>query len=112
MDYFTSRVETAILEDMSTQSVHSALVEIMMKQGWRTKRISLDPGSSLVPAIVKTCNKIQEISEEEDVQENPEEIDEEVAVTLSVGTHRAMPEAQINFDQKSRSRAKPTKQIQ
>ena len=88
LDYFTSRVETAILEDMSTQSVHSALVEIMMKQGWRTKKISLDPGSSLVPAIVKTGKEIQEIAEEEDVQENPEEIDEEVAVTLVTGLRK------------------------
>ena len=88
LDYFTSRVETAILEDMSTESVTSALHEILSTQGWRTKRISLDPGSSLVPAIVKTSKEIQEIAEEEDVQENPEEIDEEVAVTLVTGLRK------------------------
>ena len=71
MDYFTTRVETAILKDMSTESVTSALHEIWSTQGWRSKKISLDSGSSLVPAIVNTNKEIQEIAEEEeDVQEN------------------------------------------
>ena len=82
LDYITSRVETAILGDMSTESVTSALHEILSTQGWRTKRISLDSGSSLVPAIVKTSKEIQEIAEEEGVQETQEEVDEEGAVTL------------------------------
>ena len=71
MDYFTSRVETAKLKDMSTESVTSALHEILSTQEWRSKKISLDPGTSLVPAILKTNKEKQEIAEEEeDVQEN------------------------------------------
>ena len=85
LDYFTSRVETAILEDMSTGSVTSALHEILSTQGWHTKRISIDPGSSLVPAIVKTSKEIQE---EKDVQIKPEEVDEEVTVTLVTGLRK------------------------
>ena len=86
LEYFTSRVESAILEDMSTESVTSAFHEILSTQGWRNKRISLDLGSSLVPAIVKTSKEIQEIAdEEEDVQENTEELDKEVEVTLVIG---------------------------
>ena len=67
---------------MSTESVTSALHEILSTQGWRTKRISFDPGSSLVPAMVKTSKEIQEIAEEEDVQDTQEEVDEELTVTL------------------------------
>ena len=60
--------------------------EILSTQGWRTKRISIDPGSSLVPAIVKTSKEIQQIAEEkEDVQEKTEEVDENVAVALVTG---------------------------
>ena len=81
-------METAILEDMPTESVTSALHEILSTQGWRTKRISIDLGSSLVPAIVKTSKEIQEIAEEEDVQETQEEVDEEVAVTLVTGLRK------------------------
>ena len=79
LDYFTSRVECGVLEDMTTGSVTSALHEILATQGWRSKKISIDPDSSLVPAIVKTSKEIQEIAEEEEnVQERTEEVDEEV----------------------------------
>ena len=37
---------------------------------------------------MKTGKEIHEIAEEEDVQENPEEIDEEVAVTLVTGLRK------------------------
>ena len=51
---------------MSTESVTSALHEILSIRGWRTKRISFDPSRSLVPAIVKTSKEIQKIEEEEE----------------------------------------------
>ena len=43
VDYFTSRVELSVLEDMTTESVTAALQEILAVQGWNTKKLSLNP---------------------------------------------------------------------
>ena len=54
LDYFISQIEESFLEDMSTESVTTALYEGKATQGWKTKIISLDPGSSLVPVVKRT----------------------------------------------------------
>ena len=69
-------------------TVRSALHEILSTQVCCNKRITLDLGSSLVPAIVKSSKEIQEIAEEENVGENPDEVYEEVAVTLVTGLRK------------------------
>ena len=48
IDYFTSRLDVSPLENMSTGTLPSAIQDIITSTGYSTKRISIDPGSSLV----------------------------------------------------------------
>ena len=75
LDYFTSRIEVSVLEDMTSESVTSALHEVIATQRWRNKIISLDPESSLVPAVKRTSEELGELAEHEG---NPEEEEEGV----------------------------------
>ena len=58
VDYFASLVELSVLEDMTTKSVTAALQEIIAVQGWKTKKLSLNSGSSLVPAVTNTNEEL------------------------------------------------------
>ena len=51
VDYFTSKLEVSPLEDMTTGSISSAIQDIIIANGWATRRLSIDPGSSLVTAM-------------------------------------------------------------
>ena len=65
---FSNRVECAMLDNMHTGSLQSALNQIMLSHGWSTKELSLNPGSSLVPPAEDTIEELQQLGEaEEDV---------------------------------------------
>ena len=65
VDYFSHRVEVATLDSMTTDSLTSGLSELMMANGWHTRTISLDPGSSLLPAVHRTARHLQDEDEDE-----------------------------------------------
>ena len=48
IDYFTSRLEVSALEYLTTGT------EVISSTGWNTRRISIDPGSSLVTGVEAT----------------------------------------------------------
>ena len=79
IDYFTSRLEVSRLEYLSTSSVSSAIQEISSSTGWNTKRISIDPGSSLVNGIKKTNAEVANLQQQADDHE-----EQEVPVSQSV----------------------------
>ena len=51
VDYYTSRLECAALEDMTTGSVSNAIQEIVSSNGWQPSKISIDPGLSLITGV-------------------------------------------------------------
>ena len=59
---------------MTTESVTAALQEILTVQGWKTKKLSLDPGSSLVLAVVNTNEELREIAEQNLKENEGEEL--------------------------------------
>ena len=56
--YFTSRLEVSPLEDSTTASCSAAINEIISATGWNTRKISIDPGSSLVTEVQKTSEEV------------------------------------------------------
>jgi hypothetical protein len=64
VDMFSHRLECATLDSMSTDSLQSGLKECVGANGWSTRKISLDPGSSLLPAVHRTARHIQEDEDE------------------------------------------------
>ena len=54
VDYFTSKLEVSPLEDMTTGSLSAAIQDIITANGWATRNLSIDPGSSLVTAVRDT----------------------------------------------------------
>ncbi|MCP4482174.1 MAG: hypothetical protein GY817_05220, partial [bacterium] len=65
VDMFSHRIEISCLDEMTTDSLTSGLNELMMANGWATKQIALDPGSSLVPAAHRTARHLQEDEDEQ-----------------------------------------------
>ena len=51
IDYFTSRLEVSPLEDLTTASCSAAINKIISTTGWHTRKISIDPGSSLITGV-------------------------------------------------------------
>ena len=54
IDYFTGRLEVSALEDLTTGSVSAAIQEVISSTGWNTRRILIDPGSSLITGVEAT----------------------------------------------------------
>ena len=73
VDYFTSKLEVSPLEDMTTGSLSAAIQDIITANGWATKNLSIDPGSSLVTAVRDTSEAVAELRDEEDDREEPTE---------------------------------------
>ena len=65
IDYFTSKPEVSPLEDMTTGSISAAIQDIIIANGWSTRRLSLDPGSSLVTAVRDTSKAVADLQDEE-----------------------------------------------
>ena len=59
VDMYSHRIETAMLYSMGTDTLTSALHGIMGANGWRTQRLSLDPGSLLVPIARETVAELK-----------------------------------------------------
>ena len=66
IDYYTSRLDVSPLEDMSTGALYSAIQDIITSTGYSTKRISIDPGSSLVTAVEDTSEAVADLEGQAD----------------------------------------------
>ena len=66
VDYFTSKLEVSPLEDMTTGSISAAIQDIIIANGWATRRLSLDPGSSLVTAVRDTSEAVADLKDKEE----------------------------------------------
>ena len=66
IDYFTSRLDVSPLEDMSTGALSSAIQDIITSIGYSTRRISIDPGSSLVTAVADTSEAVADLQDQAD----------------------------------------------
>ena len=66
IDYFTSRLDVSPLENMTTGSLSSAIQDIISSTGYSTKRISIDPGSSLVTAVEDTSKAVADLGGQDD----------------------------------------------
>ena len=64
--YYYHRIEIAVFEDITTFSLMTALREMMSSNGWTTSKISIDSGSSLVPALKKTSKDLSDAAVAED----------------------------------------------
>ena len=65
----THRVSAAVLDSMTTDSIMSALKVIMMENGYQTKHLSFDAGSSLIPAAERTAEAVEADYDEEEERE-------------------------------------------
>ena len=65
MDYFTSKLEVSPLEDMTTVALSAAIQDIITTNGWGTRKISIDPGSSLITAVQDTSGAESDLKNEE-----------------------------------------------
>ena len=83
IDYFTSRLDVSPLEDMSTGALSSAIQDIITSTGYSTKRISIDPGSSLVTALEDTSEVVADLQDQGD---DPAEDHQDQLVTARVNT--------------------------
>ena len=54
------------LEDISTGALSSAIQDIKTSTGYSTKRISIDPGSSLVMAVEDTSEAVADLEGQDD----------------------------------------------
>ena len=66
VDYFTSRLKVSPLENMTTGALSSAIQDIITTTGWATRRISIDPGSSVITAVKDTSGAVANLQEHED----------------------------------------------
>ena len=64
--YFTSRLDVSPLEDMTTGALSTAIQDIITSTGYSTKRISIDPGSSLVTAVEDTSEAVADLEGQDD----------------------------------------------
>ena len=66
IDYFTSRLDVSPLEDMTTGALSSAIQDIITSTGYSTRRISIDPGSSLITAVEDTSEAVADLQDQAD----------------------------------------------
>jgi hypothetical protein len=107
VDIFSHRVEVALLDSMTTDSLTSGLAEIMSATGWRTRHIALDPGSSLLPAAHRTARLIQEDDEEPaEAEDDGEGLQPEAAAELLEGLRQSGFKVRTPFTKASWKQAK------
>ena len=105
VDYFTSKLEVSPLEDMTTASFSAAIQDIITTNGWATRRLSIDPGSSLVTAVQDTSEAVADLKNEEDNHEEAT-VDIQQARELLNGLRREGFEIKIPFSKASFHQAK------
>ena len=109
IDYFTSRLDVSPLEDMSTGALSSAVQDIITSTGYSTKRISIDPGSSLVTAVEDTSEAVADLQGQAD---EPDEDHQDQLVTtkqnreLIQGLRNEGFEIKKPFSKRSQSQSK------
>ena len=105
VDYFTSKLEVSPLEDMTTGSISAAIQDIIIANGWATRRLSIDPGSSLVTAVQDTSEAVADLKDEEDYHEE-EAVDIHQAKELIDGLKKEGFTIKIPFSKASFHQAK------
>ena len=71
IDYFTSRLDVSPLEDMTTGALSSTIQDIITSIGYSARRISIDPGSSLVTAVEDTSGEVANLQDLADDHQDP-----------------------------------------
>ena len=69
VDYFISKLDVSPLEDMTTGALSEAIQDIITVNGWATRKVSIDPGSSLITAVQDTSGAIADLQDEEETHE-------------------------------------------
>ena len=69
VDYFTSKLEVSPLEDITKGALSAAIQDIITVNGWATRKISIDPGSSLITAVQDTNGAVADLQDEEETHE-------------------------------------------
>ena len=105
MDYFTSKLEVSSLEDMTTGSLSAAIQDIITTNGWATRKLSIDPGSSLVTAVQDTSEAVADLKDEEEDHEEAT-VDKQRAKELLNGLRNEGFEIKIPFGKASFHQAK------
>ena len=68
IDYFTSRLDVSPLEDITTGALSSAIQDVITSTGYSTRRISIDPGSSLITAVEDSSEAVADLQDQADDQ--------------------------------------------
>ena len=65
IDYFTSRLECAALEDMTTGPVSAAIQEKISSNGWQPSKILINQGLSLVTGVEETSVDVAALQDQD-----------------------------------------------
>ena len=68
IDHFTSRLDVSPLEDMTTGALSSAIQDVITSTGYSKRRISIDPGSSLITSVEDTSEAVAALQDQDDDQ--------------------------------------------
>jgi hypothetical protein len=105
VDYFISKLEVSLLEDMTTGALSAAIQDIISTNGWATRKVLIDPGSLLITAVQDTSGVVADLKDKE---ENHEEatVDNQQAEELLKGLRNEGFEVKIPFSKASFHQAK------
>ena len=96
VDYFTSKVEVNPLEDMTTGALSAPIQDIISTNGWATRKVPIDPGSSLITAVHDTSGAVADLQDEEETHEEAT-VDSQQAKELIKGLRNEGFEVKIPF---------------
>ena len=68
IDYLTSRLDVSPLEDMTTGALSTANQDVITFTEYSTRRISIDPGSSLITAVEDTSGAVADLQDQAEDQ--------------------------------------------
>ena len=105
VSYFTSKLEVSPLEDMTTGSLSAAIQDIITTKGWATRKLLIDPGSSLVTAEKDTSEVVADLKDKEDDHEEAT-VDKQRAKELLNGLRNEGFEIKVPFSKASFHQAK------
>ena len=105
VDYFTSKLEVIPLDNMSTGALSAAIQDIITVNQWATRKVSIDPGSSLITAVQDTSKVVADLEDEEEADEE-ETVGIQKAKELISGLRNEGFEVKISFSKASFHQAK------
>ena len=103
VDYFTNKLEVSPLEDMSTGALFAAIQDIITVNQWATRKVFIDPGSSLITAVQDTSKAVADLQDEGEAnQEETVDIQkakELISVLRNEGFEVKIPFSKASFHQ-------------